>query len=66
TQGNAALVEQTAAASQALRDQAQQLSQRVSRFRLPDGAVAAVAADVAGADASNRTVAAIVQAQRGL
>jgi methyl-accepting chemotaxis protein len=37
TQSNAALVEQTAAAASALRDQAKGLSQRVARFRLPEG-----------------------------
>jgi len=41
TQANAALVEQTAAAAQSLRDQAQALSQRVARFRLPTGETAA-------------------------
>jgi methyl-accepting chemotaxis protein len=35
TQGNAALVEQTAAAAEALREQAHGLAQRVARFRLP-------------------------------
>jgi len=35
TQANAALVEQTAASAQALRDQAALLAQRVTRFRLP-------------------------------
>ena len=35
TQQNAALVEQTAAAASSLRDQAQSLADRVSRFRLP-------------------------------
>jgi methyl-accepting chemotaxis protein len=38
TQGNAALVEQTAAAAAALRDQAAALAQRVARFKLPDTA----------------------------
>jgi methyl-accepting chemotaxis protein len=35
TQQNAALVEQTAAAAAALRDQAKQLAERVAQFRLP-------------------------------
>ena len=35
TQQNAALVEQTAAAASAMRDQATQLAGQVSRFRLP-------------------------------
>ena len=35
TQQNAALVEQTAAASSSMRDQAQQLAAQVSRFQLP-------------------------------
>ena len=38
TQQNAALVEQTAAAAAAMRDQAQQLAADVSRFRMPAGA----------------------------
>jgi methyl-accepting chemotaxis protein len=37
TQANAALVEQTAAAASALKDQAQQLSDRVSAFQVPEG-----------------------------
>ena len=37
TQQNAALVEQTAAASSAMRDQAQALAGEVARFRLPGG-----------------------------
>jgi len=45
TQQNAALVEQTAAASAAMQDQAQALAREVQRFRMPEGAaVAAVAA----------------------
>ena len=35
TQGNAALVEQTAASASALRDRAAALAERVSAFRLP-------------------------------
>ena len=35
TQQNAALVEETAAASAAMRDQAQHLADQVARFRLP-------------------------------
>jgi methyl-accepting chemotaxis protein len=38
TQQNAALVEQTAAAAAAMKDQAGQLANQVSRFRLPAGA----------------------------
>jgi len=38
TQQNAALVEQTAAAAGSLKQQAVQLSERVARFRLPEGA----------------------------
>jgi len=38
TQQNAALVEQSAAAAQALREQAQRLSELVAVFRLPDAA----------------------------
>ena len=45
TQQNAALVEQTAAAADAMKDQAQALSHEVDRFRLPAGA-----ADVAVAE----------------
>ncbi|RVT52880.1 hypothetical protein ENE75_09180 [Rubrivivax albus] len=37
TQSNAALVEQTAAAAAALKDQARLLSGRVARFKLPEG-----------------------------
>ncbi|MCP5269868.1 MAG: CZB domain-containing protein [Burkholderiaceae bacterium] len=37
TQSNAALVEQTAAAAAALKEQAQTLSGRVARFKLPEG-----------------------------
>ncbi len=37
TQQNAALVEQTASASTAMRDQARALAQEVARFRLPEG-----------------------------
>jgi methyl-accepting chemotaxis protein len=37
TQQNAALVEQTAAAAAAMREQAQQLAADVSRFRMPEG-----------------------------
>ena len=38
TQQNAALVEQTAAAAAAMKDQAQTLAMEVDRFRLPAGA----------------------------
>ncbi len=38
TQQNAALVEQTAASAEALKQRAVQLSERVARFRLPEGA----------------------------
>ena len=38
TQQNAALVEQSAAAAESLRDQALRLSQVVQQFRLADGA----------------------------
>ncbi len=38
TQQNAALVEETAAASEAMKDQALGLAQEVARFKLPDGA----------------------------
>jgi methyl-accepting chemotaxis protein len=38
TQQNAALVEQTAGAASAMRDQAQTLAEEVSRFRIPEGA----------------------------
>ncbi len=45
TQQNAALVEETAAAASAMKDQAQVLSQEVGRFRIPAGArVASIAA----------------------
>ena len=44
TQQNAALVEQTAAASAAMKDQAQSLAEEVSRFKLPADAVLADAA----------------------
>jgi methyl-accepting chemotaxis protein len=37
TQQNAALVEQTAAAADSLKDQAVRLTERVARFRLPGG-----------------------------
>jgi methyl-accepting chemotaxis protein len=37
TQQNAALVEQTAAAADSLKDQAVRLTERVSRFKLPAG-----------------------------
>ncbi len=46
TQQNAALVEESAAAAQSLRDQAQQLVQAVAVFKL-DGAAPVVAAAVA-------------------
>jgi methyl-accepting chemotaxis protein len=36
TQQNAALVEQSAAAAESLKDQAQRLSQVIARFRLQD------------------------------
>ncbi|MBS0466756.1 MAG: MCP four helix bundle domain-containing protein [Proteobacteria bacterium] len=42
TQQNAALVEQSAAAAESLRDQAERLSQVVQQFRLADGAHAAL------------------------
>ena len=48
TQQNAALVEQTAAASTAMRTQADALAQEVSRFKLPDGV--AEAPDLSGTD----------------
>ncbi|MDD2610418.1 MAG: methyl-accepting chemotaxis protein [Giesbergeria sp.] len=44
TQQNAALVEQSAAAAQSLREQAQRLSQVVQQFRLADGLAVASAA----------------------
>ncbi|WP_341887864.1 methyl-accepting chemotaxis protein [Variovorax sp. YR752] len=53
TQQNAALVEQTAAASGAMKDQAQSLAHEVDRFRLPAGAALAESSAVAaepGAD----------------
>jgi methyl-accepting chemotaxis protein len=51
TQQNAALVEQTAAAATAMREQAHTLSQEVARFKLPEGlALAAVAEAVPPAD----------------
>jgi methyl-accepting chemotaxis protein len=40
TQQNAALVEQSAAAAESLREQAQQLVQSVAVFRLPPGIAA--------------------------
>ncbi len=43
TQQNAALVEQTAAASSAMKDQAKSLAEEVSRFKLPAGTVLAAA-----------------------
>jgi len=43
TQQNAALVEQTAAAANALRERARQLSSRVAQFRLPDSPAASSA-----------------------
>ena len=46
TQQNAALVEQTAAASTAMRDQAQALAGEVARFKLPDGAALVLEAPV--------------------
>ena len=45
TQQNAALVEQTAAASSSMKDQAQTLAEEVARFRIPAAAVAGAAAD---------------------
>jgi methyl-accepting chemotaxis protein len=52
TQQNAALVEQTAAASSAMADQAHALAEEVARFRVPDGAAATAssAADLAAFD----------------
>jgi methyl-accepting chemotaxis protein len=49
TQQNAALVEQTAAAASAMREQAYTLAEEVSRFRMPEAAEAAVAAAPAAA-----------------
>ena len=46
TQQNAALVEQTAAASSAMRDQAHALAGEVARFKLPDGAALVMEAPV--------------------
>ncbi len=57
TQQNAALVEETAAASASLRDQANALSERVSSFVLPEGAtydVAAVGIDFDAAAEAHR------------
>ncbi len=42
TQQNAALVEQTAAAASAMKDQAHTLAEEVARFRMPDGLMLAV------------------------
>jgi methyl-accepting chemotaxis protein len=50
TQQNAALVEQTAAAASAMKDQAQTLAVEVDRFRLPANSTAADAADAAVVD----------------
>jgi methyl-accepting chemotaxis protein len=50
TQQNAALVEQTAAASGAMKNQAESLATEVARFRLPDGARLADAAREASVD----------------
>ncbi|MCX8006154.1 MAG: methyl-accepting chemotaxis protein, partial [Burkholderiaceae bacterium] len=49
TQANAALVEETASAAETLKQQARQLADRVARFRLPEGSVAAAAAVPAAA-----------------
>jgi methyl-accepting chemotaxis protein len=51
TQQNAALVEQTAAASSAMRDQAYALAEEVARFRMPAGAAAAPALDAPATEA---------------
>ena len=50
TQQNAALVEQTAAAADAMKDQAQSLSHEVDRFRLPAGAATAAVAETVVSD----------------
>ena len=50
TQQNAALVEEAAAAAESLEEQARNLSQAVSVFKLPGGVVVANQADISGLD----------------